>query len=565
MPGFSRSSQWLPDYSARAHARYVSSWLKGLDVERFHLVAYGRGGAVALHLLDIMADGKEDPTCDSLGLIATGGVAELDLLGNAILNRSLYALLNGFAWVLQETLPHFGLMDGALFNRAYTRNLYETDMRPMRGLLEQIRCPTLIIHGRDDALVLPIVAREHRRIVPQSELAWLDSGHLLLMQEPERCADILKDFLQRVARGQVPSRAGAVEERLVAAAEPFAAQPWARMPAKGLSLVIIVVFIIVGTLVSEDLACLTAGILAAKGVLTLPFAFGACFTGILLGDLLLYGLGHHFGHRLLRCRPFRWFISEEMVTRSEQWFKRRGFSLIFATRFIPGTRAATYFAAGVVRAHFAWFLLYFSVSVTVWVTLIVMLTLLFGQPLVDFFAAYHNYVLPGAVGAIVLFYGIWRIVMPLGHFRGRRLLLSRWRRLTRWEYWPWWLIHVPTAVYIFWLGLRCRCLTFFTVVNPAMPASGVIGERKSAILRDLIKAGAPVARWALIPCKTPLEKQWAHVEAFCQKHQLDYPLVFKPDEGQRGLGVAIVHSAAAECTIATPKPRCPSSGLKTKG
>jgi membrane protein DedA with SNARE-associated domain len=46
-----------------------------------------------------------------------------------------------------------------------------------------------------------------------------------------------------------------------------------------------------GTLVSEDLACITAGLLAALGKLALPQGIMACALGIWLGDLGLYGLG----------------------------------------------------------------------------------------------------------------------------------------------------------------------------------------------------------------------------------------------------------------------------------
>ena len=46
-----------------------------------------------------------------------------------------------------------------------------------------------------------------------------------------------------------------------------------------------------GTLVSEDLACITAGLLPAGGKLALPQGIMACALGIWLGDLGLYGLG----------------------------------------------------------------------------------------------------------------------------------------------------------------------------------------------------------------------------------------------------------------------------------
>ena len=47
-----------------------------------------------------------------------------------------------------------------------------------------------------------------------------------------------------------------------------------------------------GTLVSEDLACVAAGALVAKGDLSLASAAFACAVGIFAGDIGLYAAGH---------------------------------------------------------------------------------------------------------------------------------------------------------------------------------------------------------------------------------------------------------------------------------
>ncbi|NIP97472.1 MAG: hypothetical protein GWO24_30190, partial [Akkermansiaceae bacterium] len=45
------------------------------------------------------------------------------------------------------------------------------------------------------------------------------------------------------------------------------------------------------TLVSEDLTCISGGVLAAKGWIPFMGASVACSVGIWLGDMGLYGLG----------------------------------------------------------------------------------------------------------------------------------------------------------------------------------------------------------------------------------------------------------------------------------
>lgn len=58
-----------------------------------------------------------------------------------------------------------------------------------------------------------------------------------------------------------------------------------------------------GTLISEDIACIAAGLLVAKGTLDYWSATIACAVGIFLGDLMLVGVGRVVGRRALRVPP----------------------------------------------------------------------------------------------------------------------------------------------------------------------------------------------------------------------------------------------------------------------
>ena len=50
--------------------------------------------------------------------------------------------------------------------------------------------------------------------------------------------------------------------------------------------------------------------------------------------------------------PLRLFLSESKVDKSSAWFEAKGPVVIFASRFMPGLRLPTYFAAGVLRTSF---------------------------------------------------------------------------------------------------------------------------------------------------------------------------------------------------------------------
>ena len=124
------------------------------------------------------------------------------------------------------------------------------------------------------------------------------------------------------------------------------------------------------------------------------------------------------------------------------------------------------------------------------------------------------------------------------HWKMRRLLLSRLRRLTRWEFWPAWIVYPPVIFYILWLAIRHRGLNTFAACNPAIPAGGFIGESKSQILGQ-IGAREFVARFKKVTRASSPQKI---VRDFMAQTELSFPVVIKPDAGQRGLGVAIIRN-----------------------
>jgi hypothetical protein len=129
-------------------------------------------------------------------------------------------------------------------------------------------------------------------------------------------------------------------------------------------------------------------------------------------------------------------------------------------------------------------------------------------------------------------------------YRRRRLLLSSWRRLTRWEYWPPWAVYPPVALWIAWLALRHRSLMAFTAANPAIPHGGVAGESKIGILRGLGEPAAWIARSGVIAGVRSAAARIAAADAFMTAQSLSLPVVLKPDQGQRGTGVKVIRSRA---------------------
>lgn len=534
LPGFGGSTWKVADYSNRAHARYLLQLLDSLHIREAHLLGFSMGGGVVLQVADLAP-----ARVRSITMLSAIGAQEYELLGDYHLNHAIHWLQLAGLWGLREGTPHFGWLDDATLSVEYARNFYDTDQRPLRGILERYAGPMLILQGERDVLVNPALAREHARIVPQAELVMDQGDHFTAFMHPDRVADLVDPFIAKVERGAATTRATAAADRLAAAARPW--NPRDLPKVDGFSLVIVLFLLACATLVSEDLTCITAGLMIARGSIGFVAGTAACFTGIFVGDLLVFLAGRTLGRAVVGRAPLRWFLSADRVAVASQWVERKGAGLVFITRFIPGTRLPSYFAAGMLRTSVARFTLYFFLACLVWTPILVGFAAGFGQVSQDLLGIFRQrmalYLL---VTGLVLFL-LLKLVLPLSTWRGRRLLLGRWRRLTRWEFWPRWAFYPPVVLYILRLALRHRSLTIFTAANPAIPGGGFVGESKAEILRGIAET-AVVSRWELLDASLTVDEKLARLERARIEWNSSWPVVLKPDIGERGSGVAIVES-----------------------
>ena len=538
LPGFGASEREIPDYSFRAHARYVLELLDSLGVDDAHVVGFSMGGGVALSMADLAPRRVR-----SITMLSAIGVQEMELLGDFDMNHVLHGAQLAGLWGLRELTPHFGWLDDAALGVPYARNFFDSDQRPLRGILSRWPGPMLIVHGRRDPLVPVQAAREHARLVPQSELVVTAESHFMVFDDGPRIAAVLDAFLARVDRGEAATRDTADPKRIAASEEPFDPQNLPKLA--GVPWLLVLLFVAVATFTSEDLTCIGAGLLVATGRLGFVPVTAACLTGIVVGDLNAFLAGRIFGRAALARAPMKWIVTEQQVSRASAWFRERGPAVILASRFLPGTRVATFVAAGVLHTPFLTFALWFGIAALLWTPLLVGVSALVGAPILGAFRRFQLWAVPAVVLAAILAWLLMRVVPRLFSWRGRRLLAATWRRTVRWEYWPPFVFYAPVALYVLWLGIRYRGLTLFTAANPAIEAGGFINESKAAILEGLAATGDDVPPWRLLPASAGTPARREDIRRFVAEHGLSLPVVLKPDSGQRGSGVVIARSWAA--------------------
>jgi membrane protein DedA with SNARE-associated domain len=457
------------------------------------------------------------------------GLPELHLLGDPALNRAVHALTALGVRSAGALLPHFGAVTRHHLNQP--RVLLQTRFDHTARNLALIQCPVLIVSRRPVREAFTDPAVEFHRRLPQSRLVHLPPGAPLDLHV-RLAADSAHTAL-------LPVRAHAAPDRVRRAAEPWSPRPL----FTGVRLLIVVLLLAAAMQTSEDLTCIAAGILVARGVIDFLPATAGCFLGIILGDLGLYLIGRGLGRPALRRRPLRWMITEPALLRGERAFRKRGAALIFSSRFLPGMRVPMYITAGILRLPIGPFLGWLTLAALLWTPALVGLAALTGSRLTSFLesGAGRGWI----IAAVVL--GLWMAVhhlLPLATWRGRRLARSRWVRLRKWEYWSRWSFYPPVVARIAWLVIRHRGLRQLSVVNPGMPSGGgFLRERKSEIFTGL-RAAPELPPWTLLPGERPPTDRLAGLEAFLDRQRLSYPVVLKPDIGLRGHGVAIIPDAA---------------------
>lgn len=533
-PGYDGSDCDIPDYSIKALSVYMDQFLDKLQVDRAHLVGYSLGGGVAIEITHRFPEKVQ-----SVDMLSAIGVQEFELMGSYHLNHAIHAGQLALIWMLHELVPHFGVLDGFPLNIPYARSFYDSDQRPLRSYLKEYRKPMLIQHGDDDGLVPLAAAKEHYRIVPQSEIRIYEGGHGLVISKAGQIAGDIHRFINSVENGTASTLSDASETRLQFAQQSFKDVDFAKV--EGITLFVLMLIIAMSTLISEDLACIGAGLLAARGIIAFWPATAACFIGILMGDMGLYLAGRWLGRPAVRRAPFRWFVSENDLQRSADWFKAKGPAIIIASRFIPGSRLPTYFSAGMIGAGFFMFSFYFLVAALAWTPLLVGLSMLVGTELMVYFEVYKDYAFWVLAATVIILLAFYKFVFPLLTWKGRRLVLSRIRRIRNWEYWSPFLIYLPVGVWISWLAIKYRGLTTFTAANPAIEDGGFIGESKTQILSMFNPTGR-VAAYQKLNQSLGDGEQLRLAKEFIQGHELSYPVVLKPDKGQRGAGVQIVRN-----------------------
>ena len=479
--GFAQSEMG-DNVSYRVQAQHMFAFLDAMDVDRVHLVGWSNGGGVGLEMADFAPD-----RIASLTMLASVGAQETEGSGSYFFEHVKYGVgLVGVGY-LPDLIPHFGALGSRDLRIGWLWSFWDSDQRELTKIMERIETPTLILHGRHDFLVSARSAERHHEMIKSSKLVMLDASHFLPFMQAQETAGYLSAFFDRHEQPGVAPETG--YENLA----PVLFHGWIdaalRRAGNWIYLIPWWVQLVMVALVVRWRPFV--GMVATMVfVAMLDIDFGVGIVGIGVGWIwwLIRGAG-----------------AMDRPTNALAWVSRVGYLFVVAIMGMIGGSLAI--------------------------------------SLMDRFGE-HGFGLVGfALGCGLLWIAL-RVVRLVVSWEGRQRIKAWTQRMTNHEYWPTGLVYIT----VLWWGLM-RVLTGkglrpLTAVNPGYaPDGGVQGESKDDINQ---KMGSDLSILQCVLIETDANRESRTKKTLDAIHTNPllggYPIICKPDRGQRGEGVSLARN-----------------------
>jgi len=136
--------------------------------------------------------------------------------------------------------------------------------------------------------------------------------------------------------------------------------------------------------IPEDVPLLFGGVAISKGLVHQNVMFVVCYAGVLIGDQIMFFIGHRYGNRMLqrgtRSR-FLPMITEDRIQEVRDGLRRKRLLYIFIGRHLFPLRSVTFVTAGALRIPFLEFFVADAIAAFVSVCLMLFLGFWLGETL----------------------------------------------------------------------------------------------------------------------------------------------------------------------------------------
>lgn len=184
-------------------SKFVHKFLEAKDLNGVHLLGNSLGGHVAL-----VYTLKHPGRIRSLTLTGSSGLFENGM-------GDTYPKRGDYEYIRKKTELTF--YDPAMATKELVDEVFEITRNRLKVIkiialaksairnnlgeeLAEIKQPTLLVWGANDTITPPFVAREFNKLIPASELHFIDKcGHAPMMERPQEFNVLLDNFLKKLA------------------------------------------------------------------------------------------------------------------------------------------------------------------------------------------------------------------------------------------------------------------------------------------------------------------------------------------------------------------------------
>ena len=207
--GFGQSDKPLIDYSIQTYVDFLNEFLHQLKIEKANLVGESLGGWIsALYSLETGSDAHMVPVeklvlVDAAGLQQSKPIPDLNPSTLAAQRNLLQVVFYDSSWVTDELVKR-DLAQRIAANISYTvHSILSNPVLPserLDGKLGNIHVPTLVVWGKQDAL-LPIESGErYSKEIPGAKLVSFDKcGHVPPLEKTADFLSTMTAFLDGAA------------------------------------------------------------------------------------------------------------------------------------------------------------------------------------------------------------------------------------------------------------------------------------------------------------------------------------------------------------------------------
>lgn len=182
--------------------KFLHKFIEYRDYKNINLLGNSLGGHVALMYVT-----RHPERIKSLTLTGSSGLFESGM-------GDTYPKRGDYEYIRKKTELTF--YDPKIVTKELVDELYETVNVRIKAVkiialaksairnnlgeeVSQIKQPTLLIWGNNDAITPPFVGQEFHKLIPNSELHFIDKcGHAPMMERPEEFNSILLKFLRKL-------------------------------------------------------------------------------------------------------------------------------------------------------------------------------------------------------------------------------------------------------------------------------------------------------------------------------------------------------------------------------